>query len=256
VSLPTWTPAELSSEASEISCKVWRMVEAQHIVSTLKIVDTRAEQELLEEILEENKPPVPSDAVALHYLLFSPFRYDTRPPSGSRFRATNHPGVFYGAETVRTAAAEVAFWRWRFLQDTSGLTRLQPCTFTAFRVPVKTPCIDLRQPPFVAPSAVWGNPVDYSGTQAMGRSAREAGIGAVIYQSVRDPEPHFCIALLTPRAFAAKKPDSAAQTWVLAVSAEEAIWMRQGDEAFSFKTGGWEASSPKLERRGDREMTT
>ena len=47
-------------------------------------------------------------------------------------------------------------------------------------------------------------------------------------------------ALLTPRAFAAKKPDSATQTWVLAVSAEEAIWMRQGDEAFSFRTGGWE----------------
>ena len=48
MSLPTWTPAELSSESSAISCKVWRIVEAQHIVSTLKVVDTRAEQELLE----------------------------------------------------------------------------------------------------------------------------------------------------------------------------------------------------------------
>jgi len=239
VSSPTWTPAELSSKASEISCKVWRMVEAQHIVSTVKIVDTRAEQELLEEILEENKPPVPAEAVGLHYLLFSPFRYDTRPPSGSRFRAINDPGVFYGAETVRTAAAEVAFWRWRFLQDTSGLTRLQPCTFTAFRVLVKTPSIDLRQPPFDANSALWTHPTDYAGTQVLGRNAREAGIGAVIYQSVRDPEPHFCIALLTPRAFAAKKPDSSTQTWVLAVSAEEAIWMRQDDESFSFRTGGW-----------------
>lgn len=239
MSLPTWTPAELSSKASQISCKVWRMVEAQHVVSTLKIVDTRAEQELLEEILEENKPPVPVEAVGLHYLLFSPFRYDTRPPSGSRFRALNDPGVFYGAETVRTAAAEVSYWRWRFLQETSGLSRLQPCTFTVFRVPVKTSCIDLRQPPFLANSALWTHPTAYAATQALGRSAREAGVGAVIYKSVRDPQSHFCIAILTPRAFAAKKPDSSTQTWVLAVSAEEAIWMRQGDEAFSFSTRGW-----------------
>uniref|UniRef100_C6E1G2 RES domain protein n=1 Tax=Geobacter sp. (strain M21) TaxID=443144 RepID=C6E1G2_GEOSM len=218
------------------------MVEAQHIVSTLKLVDTRAEQELLEEILEEHKPPVPPEAKGLGYLLFSPFRYDTRPPSGSRFRAINDPGVFYGAETVRTAAAEVAYWRWRFLQDTSGLTRLQPCTFTAFRVPVKTRCIDLRQPPFDAHSTVWSHPTDYSGTQAVGKVAREARIGALLYRSVRDPEPHFCIAILTPRAFAAKKPDSETQTWVLAVSGEEAIWMRQGDETFSFGTAAWAAA--------------
>lgn len=237
--LPTWTPAELSSSSTEIACKAWRMVEAQHIASTLKLVDTRAEQELLEEILEEHKPPVPPEARGLGYLLFSPFRYATRPPSGSRFRAGNDPGVFYGAETVRTAAAEVAYWRWKFLQDTSGLTRLQPCTFTAFRVPVKTRCIDLRQPPFDAHAIVWSHPTDYSGTQAVGKVAREAGMGALLYRSVRDPEPHFCIAILTPRAFAAKKPDHATQTWVLAVSGEEAIWMRQGDETFSFATAAW-----------------
>jgi hypothetical protein len=215
------------------------MVEAQHIASTLKIVGTYAEQELLEEILEEHKPPVPSEASGLDYLLFSPFRYDTRSPSGSRFRAVGDPGVFYGAETVQTAASEVAYWRWRFLQDTLGLTRLQPCTFTAFRVSVKTSCIDLRQPPFDAYSAIWGHPTDYFATQVIGRCARVAGIGAVVYQSVRDQKPHFCIAILTPRAFAVKKPESATQTWVLAVSGEEAIWMRQGGEAFSFRTGQW-----------------
>jgi len=125
------------------------------------------------------------------------------------------------------------------LRDTSGLTRLQPCTFAAFRVSVKTSCIDLRHPPFNTHSAIWNHPTDYSETQAMGRSAREAGIGAVVYQSVRDPKPHFCIAVLTPRAFAAKKPESTTQTWVLAVSGEEAIWIRRGDETFSFRTGEW-----------------
>lgn len=240
MSLTTLTPAELSSKARDISCKVWRMVEAQHLVSTSKIVDTMAEQALLEDILEENKPPIPKEAANLHYLLFSPFRYEPRQPTGSRFRAVYEPGVFYAAESVRTAAAEVSYWRWRFLQDTAGLERLQPCSFTAFKVPIKTSCIDLREPPFACESSRWQHPTDYSATQALGRIAREANIGAIQYQSVRDPEKHFCFAVLTPLAFAAKKPDAATQTWMLAISTEEAIWMRQDDESFSFKTDLWE----------------
>ena len=239
MSLTTLTPAELSSKARDISCKVWRMVEAQHLVSTAKIVDTMAEQALLEDILEVSKPPVPKEAADLHYLLFSPFRYEPRQPNGSRFRAVHEPGVFYAAETVRTAAAEVSYWRWRFLQDTAGLERLQPCSFTAFKVPIKTSCIDLREPPFAGESSQWHHPTDYSATQALGRIAREANIGAIQYQSVRDPERHFCVAVLTPLAFAAKKPDAATQTWMLAISTEEAIWMRQADESFSFKTCLW-----------------
>ena len=219
------------------------MVEAQHLASTSKIVDTRAEQELLEYILEERKPPIPQEAADLHYLLFSPFRYETRYPSGSRFRAVNDPGVFYAAETVRTAAAEVGYWRWRFLQDTAGLERLQPCSFTAFRVPVKTSCVDLREPPFDSDASQWQHPSDYSATQAFGRIARDAGIGAILYQSVRDPERHFCVAVLTPSAFAAIKPDSATQTWVLTISPEEAIWMRRDDESFSFRTSRWEVEN-------------
>lgn len=239
MSLTTLTPAELSSKARDISCKVWRMVEAQHLVSTSKIVDTMAEQALLEDILEENKPPIPKEAADLHYLLFSPFRYEPRQPNGSRFRAVYEPGVFYAAETVWTAAAEVCYWRWRFLQDTAGLERLQPCSFTAFKVPIKTSCIDLREPPFASEFSVWQHPTDYSATQALGRIAREANIGAIQYQSVRDPEKHFCVAVLTPLAFAAKKPDAATQTWSLTISTEEAIWMRQGGESFSFQICQW-----------------
>ncbi len=240
MSLIIWTPAELSSKAQNLSVKVWRMVEAQHLVSTSKIVNTKVEQELLEDILEEYKPPIPKEATDLHYLLFSPFRYEPRQPTGSRFRAVSEPGVFYAAETVRTAAAEVGYWRWRFLQDTSGLERLQPCAFTSFKVPIKASCIDLREPPFADDSSYWLHPTDYSATQALGRVARDASIGAIIYQSVRDPQKHFCSAILTPQAFAAKKPDSAYQTWSLTISTEEAIWMRQGEESFSFQTCQWE----------------
>jgi len=216
------------------------MVEAQHVVSTSKIVDTQAEQDLLEDILEEHKPPIPEAALNLHYLLFSPFRYETLYPSGSRFRAVGDTGVFYAAETVHAAAAEAGYWRWRFMQDTSGLERLGPCPFTAFRVPIKADNIDLREPPFASEAEKWQHPTDYSATQAIGKVARDAGIGTILYQSVRDPEGHFCVAVLTPLAFAAKKPDSATQTWSLAISAEEAIWMRQDHESFSFRTDFWE----------------
>ncbi len=242
MSLTTWTPTAVSSEAYPLSCRVWRMVEAQHVVSTSRILDTREEQELLEDILEESKPPVPPEAQGLDYLLYSPFRYGPLSPYGSRFRGVADSGVFYGAETVRTAAAEVGYWRWHFLQDSSGLDRLPPCSFTAFKVPLKTSAVDLRKPPFDREAAVWQHTSDYSATQAFGRVARSAGIGAILYLSVRDPEPHFCAAVLTPRAFAVKKPDRATQTWVLTVSEKEAIWMRQGEEGFSFQTSMWAES--------------
>lgn len=245
MSSTTWTPAAVSSEAHAFSGKVWRMVEAQHVVSTSRILDTRAEQELLEEILEESKPPVPPEAAGLDYLLFSPFRYGPLSPQGSRFRGVADPGVFYGAETARTAAAEVGYWRWRFLQDSRGLDRLQPSSFTAFRVPLAASAVDLRKPPFDRDAPLWRHPSDYSATQAFGRTARAARMGVILYRSVRDPEPHFCAAVLTPQAFAAKKPDGPTQTWLLTVSSKEAIWMRQGGEGFSIPTSSWASASTR-----------
>lgn len=88
------------------------MVEAQHTASTMKIVDSRDEQD----VLEESKPARPAAAEALDFLLATPFRYDPR-RGGSRFRAATDPGVFYGAESVRTAGAKLGYWRWRFLID-------------------------------------------------------------------------------------------------------------------------------------------
>lgn len=241
MSSATWTPTAVSSEARPFSGKLWRMVEAQHVVSTSRILDTRAEQELLEEILEESKPPVPPEAEGLHYLLFSPFRYGPLSPEGSRFRGVADPGVFYGAEAVRTAAAEVGYWRWRFLQDSTGLHRLQPSSFTAFRVRVAASSIDLRTPPFDRDTPLWEHPSNYSVTQALARVARAAEVGLILYRSVRDPEPGLCAAVLTPEAFSARRPEAATQTWLLTVSSQEAIWMRRGGEGFSIPTSFWEA---------------
>jgi len=46
-----WTPDELLSEAAPWTGEIWRAVESQFKVSTMRLTDTLAEQELLENIL-------------------------------------------------------------------------------------------------------------------------------------------------------------------------------------------------------------
>jgi hypothetical protein len=204
----------------------------------MKLVDTLAEQDLLEEIIEESKPPVPDEARDLDYLLATPFRYVPFQP-GSRFSSPSDPGVFYGAESVRTAAAEVGYWRWIFLLETEGLVRLGPAPHTAFSVPISASAVDLRTPPFDRDSADWTNPHEYDATQEFARIAREAGIEAVFYLSVRAPEPSWCAALLSAKAFAAKRSNKETQTWHLLVTRDEAIWRRESGATFSFPTSIW-----------------
>lgn len=213
------------------------MVEAQHVVSTMKLVDDAAEQDLLEALLEGSKPPRPAAAAGLHYLLATPFRYDP-PPGGSRFRGQADPGVFYGAGSVGTACAELGYWRWKFLVDAVDLEKLEPVAHTAFRVDLSTTAVDLRQPPFDADAALWTHPANYAATQALARTARETDLGAIVYRSVRDPQPGWCVAVLTPAAFARPKPHPQTQTWWLAVRRDGVLWRREG-EALIFASSGW-----------------
>jgi hypothetical protein len=231
-------PDAVSSEARYRSEIIWRIVETQHTASTMKLVDTLAEQDLLEEIIEESKPPVPDEARDLDYLLATPFRYVPFQP-GSRFRSPSDPGVFYGAESVRTAAAEVGYGRWIFLLETQGLERLGPAPHTAFSVPISASAVDLRNPPFDRDSADWTNLHEYGATQAFARIAREAGIEAIFYLSVRALEQSWCAALLSAKAFAAKRPNKETQTWHLLVTRDEAIWRRESGATFSFPTLIW-----------------
>ncbi len=64
------------------------------------------------------------------------------------------------------------------------------------------------------------HPTDHGATQARARVAREAGVGAIMYASVRDPRPARCVALLDPSGFARAKPRPRVQTRFLAVSDE------------------------------------
>lgn len=91
VSFTTWTPPAVSSEAFAWRGQVWRMVESQHIAATMKLVDNRDEQDLLESLLESSKPAQPDDTAGLDYLLATPFRYRSK-RGGSRFRSLTDTG--------------------------------------------------------------------------------------------------------------------------------------------------------------------
>jgi len=239
VSFTTWTLRAVSSDARRWRGALWRMVEAQHVAATMKLVDDQREQDLLEALLEDSKPAPPRDTLGLDYLLATPFRYPTR-RYGSRFRGPADPGVFYGAESVRTAGAELGYWRWMFLQDAVDLARLEPVAHTAFSTTVDSTVVDLRSPPFDADAAAWTAPRDYTRTQAFARVARAAPVGAIMYASVRSPEPCWCIAVLAASAFASRKPNDRRETWYLAVSPTHVTW-RSASGSMRFATDPWRA---------------
>ena len=253
----TWTTREVASSAARKRHGLWRAVEAQHIASTMALVDTLDEQHLLERVLDEAKPPVPGAAAHLHWLLFTPFRYPP-PPGGSRFRGPNDPGVFYGADEVRTACAELGYWRWRHLLDSPALTAMPTKPQTVFEVRIDAAEVDLRVPPLDRDRAHWTDPDDYAACQQLGRVAREAGVGVIRYESVRDPRHAGCGAVLSPAAFAKAAP-VAQQTWLLSVTRERVVWQRTQvltPEAHEFVASGWTTTRtppPKAATRRRRQ---
>ncbi len=195
------------------------------MIATRPLVDTLEEQELLERLLDESKPPLPERLAHLHFLLFTPFRYPSAAPRGSRFRAATDPGVFYAADEVRTACAELGYWRWRMLSESPALASFEARQQTVFRVAVEASAVDLRLSPFVRDAGYWADAADHSACQAFAVAARQAGVGAIRYGSVRDPQGGGCVALLTPQGFAAPRPLES-QGWWLTVTRERVVWRR------------------------------
>lgn len=209
MSFPIWTPDALRSDVRSVAGRWWRLVEAQHRVSTMKLVDTVDEQSLLEDILETSKKRFPPECAGLDYLLATPFRYDAAYPYGSRFRRSGYTqGVYYAAEHVETALAEMAFYRLLFYAESPATPfPANAAEYTAFSVGVKTThAIHLTQPDLSRDAAFWTDRQSYEACQALADTARLASMDAIIYRSVRDPQARSNIAILSPRAFAQKKP--------------------------------------------------
>lgn len=183
------------------------MVEAQHRVSTMKLVDTLEEQRLLEEVLESTKPPMPEECKNLNFLLFTPFRYAAT--NDSRFRRAGQTlGVFYAAEDMETSIAEVAFWRLLFFMESARTPwPANPLELTAFSVRYESArCLDLTRNPYVDRIDIWTAPIDYEPCHKLADEARNLGCEVIRSISARDPSRRATISILSCAAFRDTKP--------------------------------------------------
>ncbi len=203
------TPADFGRYAAT----VWRLVEAQHRISTNRLAAGTDDQALLEQLVEEVKPTLPPAARGLHYLLATPFRYGHS--RASRFRrAHERPGIFYSSENVASAVAETAYWRLLFFsRSPCFVPPTSVVEHSAFSVPVAVErALDLTAAPFSARADLWTDSDDYSRCQSFAGRARAIEAQAIRYASVRDPEHRANVALLDPVGFMAAAP-TIEQTW-------------------------------------------
>lgn len=213
--------------------KLWRGVEAQHRVATMRLVDNTAEQELLEQLLEGSKPPLPAGSQGLHYLVSTPFRYSS--PHPSRFRPAHEPGIWYGAEEPETVAAELAWWRWKFLVESDGLRDRELVTeHTFFQALFKGVELDLTVEPWLRLRDVLRDGEDYAACHALGRQARERttpAIAALHYESARR-EGGKCEAVFLPKALSLPAPHLQ-QTWICKTT-RHLVMFRHDAEALEY----------------------
>lgn len=213
-----WTRCAGDSELRPLRVEVWRVVESQHQVSTRRLVDSDAEQRLLERLIDDAKPPDPTSG-RRHYLLFTPFRY---PPlrHGSRFGRRSERGIWYGSEALATAFAEIAYYRLLFLEGTAADLGTVETPLTAYRARVRTERgVDLTSSPFDLHEAVLASPSSYVATQALGTAMRAAGVQAFRFRSARDVARGTNMGVLDPEAFGRRQPRDF-ETWHCTASRE------------------------------------
>lgn len=193
--------------------RLWRVIEGQYRSSTIRIVDTFAEHDVLEAMLEASKPPVPPECQHLDYQFWSPFRYGCY-PRDSRFRRRGRtPGVWYGSEQPLTAICEMIWGMLRFFRASVGtpLPR-KAIEYTAVAATIETPfLLDLTAPDW-AGKGNWRAPDDYSECLDLADDLRAHGGEAIRYASVRHPDGAENVAVLFCRCFALPQPVGL-QTW-------------------------------------------
>jgi len=200
-----WTQCAGDSRIAPLRATPWRVVEAQHLVSTRKLVDTLDEQAVLEQLIESSKPGDISIA-RRHVLIATPFRY---PPlrHGSRFGGRHEPSLWYGSEDQRTMFAEAAYYRLVFLDGTRAALGTVSSWHTAFTATARTDRgVDLTRKPFDRHRAAISSPSSYGESQVLGAAMREAGVELFRYRSARDAGRGVNVAAFTPSVFGYAKP--------------------------------------------------
>jgi RES domain len=238
-----WTQCAGDSELRPLSVEPYRVVEAQHQVATRKLVDSAAEQVVLEELLEGAKPPDLTRG-QVHYLLATPFRY---PPltHGSRFGVKHEPGIWYGSETLVAAFAETAYYRLLFLEGTRAKLGTVRTMLTSFRVRVRTERgIDLTVTPFDRHRRLISSKSRYTASQALGTAMRSSGVELFRYRSARDHTGGINVGVFTPRVFRRRRPVGL-QNWYCAATVTRVEMQKQDYFAragFAFSRDEFEVS--------------
>jgi hypothetical protein len=230
-----WTRCGGDSEPRALRLSPWRVVEAQHRLSTRKLVESAEEQMVLEELIDRVKPPAQAPG-GLHYLLSTPFRY---PPlrHGSRFGGRHERGVWYGSTDRRTAFAEVAYYRLLFLEGSHASLGLVTTALTAFTVRMRSARgIDLVAPPFAAHRRAISSPSSYASSQSLGSAMRGAAVELFTYASARDDAGGTNVGAFVPSVFGAARPQRF-ETWHCTAERER-VELARSDffirEAFAF----------------------
>lgn len=203
---------KLSKEAtiSPLSGQLFRVVESQEQIATTHLVNNVIEDQiLLEDMLNNSKPAIPSDwEKHYHYLLYTPFRYPPL-PYGSRFGTRFEPSLFYASQSKKTACTEMAYYRFLFWHDmVEKPARSLLTQHTIFNIGYQAQAaIALHKPPFNQYEDLLTHPSDYKATQALGLAMRDAGVELFEFQSARDPDG-INVALFSPTHFSSTKPDA------------------------------------------------
>ncbi|MFT4929882.1 MAG: hypothetical protein ACI8WB_006017 [Phenylobacterium sp.] len=228
--------------------QVFRIVETQAYAATTTLVDDLNEQALLEQMLDEVKPPYKTmgHAQTLHYLISTPFRY---PPLkyGSRFGSRYMAGYFYASEDELTSLAECAYYRFCFLAAMSEPYRATiQSDHMMFSVSVSSHCAaDLTKVStgFIIDSLKGQR--DYSFTQALGKMLVEEHSAKVIrYFSARssvrtsaktteDANVGINVAIATPSEITSAKPENSVN-WICHTTEEVISFNSRGLQCVSF----------------------
>ena len=109
--------------------------------------------------------------------------------------------------------AELAYYRFVFLEGTTADLELVTTWHTAFRVRLRADRgVDLLRRPFDSHASEISSPVRYDASQALGAAMRNAGVEAFRYRSARDPDGGVNIGVFSPAVFGAARPREF-ETW-------------------------------------------
>jgi len=227
-----WARLVDSAPRATLRGEVLRLVESQEQVATNQLVSSLDRQALLEEMLEETKPPRRRGTERLHYLLATPFRY---PPlrHGSRFGRRSEPSLFYGALAERTVLAEAAYYRFLFWHGmASPPPRKLDTQHTLFAAAYRSRnALQLQHPPFDGHADALRHPADYRATQALGTAMRHAGIELFEFVSARDPEHGLNLALFTPAPLSGAEP-TRQDPWLCQLTADHVRFLKPHGNGF------------------------